>query len=260
MKQTLRNSTLLQEIAVTIGCIVFLAALALTPVTSVFQRALLPLTTPLQLAMVNASQSGAVLSNPVAEWFGAQQKLMELSQRLAQSEGQLAQLVQLQEENAQLRLLLENRHVSVRPRRLARPIVSSVSPLVWIGLESGVKPGWLVSYKDTLLGRVRTVDGQYASVELLNTDGELAVLVQTPLGVRGVASGKNGRVVVTNIPPEAMVSVGDRITTVGQPGIAPGKFVGIVANVERDPASAAQQLSIDQLVSFYQTNMVEIEE
>lgn len=260
MKQTIRNSTLLQEVALTVGIIILLAAITLTPVAPALQAGLVPVVTPLQQAVVGLTRSTPIVSNPLANWLGTQQKIYELSSLLAESEGRVAELSQIQEENVQLRSLLENRHVSVRPRRLARPIVSSVAPLVWVGLDSGVKPGWLVSYKDTLLGRVKSVDGQYARVELLNTGGELAVLVQTPGGVRGVASGKNGRVIVTNIPPEAIVTVGERVTTVGQPGIAPGKFIGVVSTVERDPSSAAQQFAVDQLVSFYQTNMVELEE
>lgn len=260
MKRTAIRTAATREIGLGIACVLLLIVVELTPVRTMLQAAIVPIAVPIQQLTIRMAQVVSVVWSPATRWLEAQQKIEELSQQLALSQGQVIELEQLKAENAQLRELLENRHISVAPRRLARPIVSSAAPLVWLGEAASVQPGWLVLYKNIVLGKVTSVDGQYARVGLLTTSADSNLLVQTSQGVRGIATGTNGRVVVTNIAPEAIITIGERVTTVGQPGIAPGKFIGIVAAVERDPASAAQQLVIDQLVSFYQTSVVEIEE
>lgn len=225
-----------------------------------FQRVVVPVTLPINGAVIRLSQSLAVPLSPFFHWYRSQRQLQQISESLAQAEGKLSQLEQLKAENAQLRELLENRHLQYTPRHLARPIVSSVAPLVWLDEGSTVKPGWLVLYKDTVLGQVARVEGQYAHISLLTANPELRMLVRTEGGVTGIARARNGRVVVTNIDPDAIVADGERVTTVGQPGVPPGKFIGQVNAVERAVNSAELTLVLDQLVSFYQTSVVEIEE
>ena len=215
---------------------------------------------PFSQSVAHVGRQVRSLSTPLIRGFQEQQTADALSQQLSTAQANAVQVAQLQAENAQLRELLENRHLTYKPRRIARPIVSSLAPLVWLGEQNDVKEGWQVLYKDTLLGRVTQVDGQYARVGLLSADDELSVLVQTASGIKGLTHSSNGRVVVTNVAPEALITVGERITTVGQPGISPGKLVGVVSAIERDDKTAAQQLVVDQLVSFYQTSIVELEE
>ena len=218
------------------------------------------MTAPLSQAAANLGRQLRSLSTPLIRGFQQQQTADALSQQLSSTQASIVEIEQLQAENAQLRELLENRHLTYKPRRVARPIVSSLAPLVWLGEQSDVKEGWQVLYKNTLLGRVTRVDGQYARVGLLSGDDGLSVLVQTAGGVKGLTQSSNGRVVVTNVAPEALIVVGERITTVGQPGVSPGKLVGVISAIERDEKTAAQQLVIDQLVSFYRTSIVELEE
>lgn len=248
------------EILVGILCLVVLAVWEFFLGIAALQRLVVPLTIPLSTQTVRLRHSLLLPFVPLSNWHTNQTQLQQLKAELAQAEGRLAQLDQLRAENDQLRELLENRHLQFASRHLARPIVSSIAPLVWLDEGNQVKPGWLVLYKDTILGQISSIEGQYARVALLTTSPDLRMLVRTEHGVTGLARSRNGRVVVTNIDPAAIVSIGERVTTVGQPGIPPGKFVGEVTEIEVAPNTANQTLVIDQLVSFYQTNVVEIEE
>lgn len=249
-----------KEIVIGLLSVTILVLLEATSGVSTLQHVFAPVFVPLSERIVRLSRIVTIPLHPLTQWYEPQQRVRQLTEQLAQAEGVIAELGQLQAENAQLRGLLENRHLQVKPRRLARPIVSSITPLVWLGEASEVQPGWLVLYKDTVLGQVAAVNGQYARVNLLTTSGSITILVQTEHGVKGIAKADNGRVVVLNIAPDELIELGDRITTVGQPGVAPGKFIGLVTAVERDPQTAVQTLVLDQLVSFYQTSVVEIEE
>lgn len=259
MKQTLLSVTR-REVVVGLLTVVILVLLEMVIGVGYLQRLLGPLVMPLSQGMVQTVRAISLPLRPLTHWSAPQERIQQLSQQLALTEGRIAQLEQLQTENAELRSLLENRHLQVKPRRLARPIVSSIVPLVWLGEDSDVRPGWLVLYKDTVLGQVVTVEGQYARVALLTSSSDASIVVQTTGGIRGIARASNGRVIVTNVPPEAMIATNERVTTVGQPGIAPGKFIGLTAKIERDPDQASQTIVIDQLVSFYQTSVVELEE
>lgn len=224
------------------------------------QRLLSPSAAHLSEAVIGVARQAQLPFQAVFQRSGQRAQLAEQSQRLADAYGTIAQLEQLKEENAQLRALLENRHLQVRKRQLARPVVSSIAPLVWLGDESQVQPGWLVSYKNTILGKVQSINGQYASIALLTTSPDFTVLVQTTSGAKGIARAHDGQVIVSNVPPDALIKLNERVTTIGQPGIPPGKFVGLVEKFDKNPSNAAQTLFINQLVSFFQTSVVEIEE
>ena len=249
-----------KEIVIGFLSVTILVLLEATSGVSTLQHVLAPVFVPLSEMTVRLSRIVTIPLHPLIRWYEPQQRVRQLTEQLAQAEGVIAELGQLQAENAQLRGLLENRHLQVKPRRLARPIVSSITPLIWLGEASEVQSGWLVLYKDTVLGQVAAVNGQYARVNLLTTSSTISILVQTERGIKGIAKADSGRVVVLNIAPDELIELGDRITTVGQPGVAPGKFIGLVTAVERDPQTAVQTLVLDQLVSFYQTSVVEIEE
>lgn len=260
MKQTVSSVTS-REFVVELFVVVVLIILELTIGFGSLQRLLGPVVVPLSQLVVQSVRVVSLPLRPLTNWSAPQERIQQLSQQLAQTEGRIAQLEQLQTENAELRSLLENRHLQVKPRRLARPITSSIVPLVWLGENSDVRPGWLVLYKDTLLGQVLSVEGQYARVALLTASNDTGgIVVQTASGVRGIVRASNGRVIVTNVPPEVIIAINERVTTVGQPGITPGKFIGLTAEIERDPDQASQTIVIDQLVSFYQTSVVELEE
>ena len=249
-----------QEIGVTLAVVLLVGVLELVLNISWLHRGVAAVSLPIATFSIQGARTIRQMTLPLSQHYDAQERINQLSELLAQTEGVAVQLEQLTAENAELRLLLENRHLRVKPRRLARPIVSSATPLVWLGEASDVQPGWLVLYKDTVLGKVTAVDGQYARVGLLVASEDFSLLVQTQEGVKGIARAQNGVVVVTNITPEAVLMPGERVTTVGQPGVAPGKFVGLITAIERDVSKSYQTASIDQLVSFYQTSIVEIEE
>ena len=69
-----------------------------------------------------------------------------------------------------------------------------------------------------------------------------------------------GKLFVEQLPTDTVITSNDRFVTSGQPGIPPGQFVGVVASIEDNPAAATQTVILDQLVSFYQTSLVELEE
>lgn len=190
--------------------------------------------------------------------YAKSQELQALRVQHAQSLAQLTELENLKKENQQLRQMIENRHLSLNERSVAAPIVSYGYPAVAAGENQSVRLGSLVMAADTLLGRVIEVGAQESRIELLSSRESQPVLAKTESGLQGLVKGSGRGVVLTQLPPDAEVTQGERISTVGQPGIKPDIFIGIVSADQTQATAPIKTVPIDQLVSFYSTQLVEL--
>lgn len=190
--------------------------------------------------------------------YSSASELADVKTKYAQSLAQLTELDSLKKENLQLRSMIENRHLSLNERIVAAPVVSYGYPAVAAGSSQSVRVGGLVLASDTLLGRIVEVGPEESRVELLSSAEAQPVLVQTESGLQGIIKGTGRGVVLTQLPPDATVTAGERVSTLGQPDIKSGIFVGVITADQVQATSPVKTVPIDQLVSFYSTSLVEI--
>lgn len=187
----------------------------------------------------------------------AARRIQDLEFRLSESYALLSELEMLKRENEQLRELAGA--VSKNTSRIiAAPVVSFAQPAVAAGSEQGVVSGQMVLVAATLVGRISQVQDQQATVVLLSQSDSQPLLAQTESGIQGLVVGDGRRVMLEEIPLDSKVENGTRLTTVGQPGVPGGIFIGRVAAVTSNPATATQTIAIEQLVTFFDTAVVEI--
>jgi rod shape-determining protein MreC len=190
--------------------------------------------------------------------YSSSQELSQIKVMYAQSLAQLTELESLKKENQQLRQMIENRHLSLNERIVAAPIVSYGYPAISVGINQEVREGNLVLVADTLLGRVVKVSQEESRIELLSSKEAQPVLVQTQSGLQGIVQGTGRGIVLTQLPPDVTVNPGERVTTLGQPGIKSGILVGIISADQVQATSPIKTVPLDQLVSFYTTSLVEV--
>lgn len=184
-------------------------------------------------------------------------RIQDLEFRLSESYAQLSELATLQHENEQLRQLLGEKNTPIA-RIITAPIVSFAQPAIAAGSGEGVVPGQIVLVASTLVGRVSVVKQQQSTITLLSQTDSQPLLAQTESGVQGLVVGDGRRIIVTEVPLDSKLENGERLTTVGQPGVPGGIFIGRVEAVESSPASATKTIVVEQLVSIYDAVVVEV--
>lgn len=188
----------------------------------------------------------------------SQRRIRDLELQYAQSLAQITELEQLRQENQSLRALLGSSTTLQDRGVIASPIIAYGRPLMAAGSQEGIQPGMMVLVADTLIGVVTEVSTTQSQVALLHQETAPQVLAKTEAGVTGIIRGNGQRVIMTEVPIEQTVSVGQRVVTQGQDGIAPNVVIGTVAEVRAEPTSAVQALVIEQIVSFYETSILEV--
>ncbi len=186
------------------------------------------------------------------------EELATLKRSHAETLAKLSELEGVQKENVALHELINIQGPVVKKKVLAVPIISYSLTAIARGSNSGIQNGALVFVADTLVGRVTTVEENQAFVTLFSDPESLPILVQTEAGIQGVLIGTGKQLKLTQLPTQTEIKKGDRVMTVGQPGIPQGLFVGIISAVESTPTAPMQTAIIDQLNSFYTSSLVEI--
>ena len=191
--------------------------------------------------------------------FNSSAELSVLKVKYAQATAELAELDKVKAENAQLRSMIENKHLVLTERTIASPIVSYAYPAVSVGETQGVHPGSLVVLSDTMIGRVIQTQLNQSRIELLNNVDAEPVLAVTESGYQGLLKGNGKGVVLTQLPPDAELEIGERLVSVGQAGVKSGIFLGVVAGNNFAATAPTKTVPVDQLVSFYTAALVEIQ-
>lgn len=195
----------------------------------------------------------------VSNLFNSSAELSILKVQYAQSMAKLSEMDRLTAENQQLRAMIENRHLTFAERIITSPIVSYAYPAVAAGEAQGARQGALVMVADTLIGRVIEVQSSQSRIELLSSVDAEPVLAVTESGQQGLLKGNGKGVVLTQLPPDAEIKIGERLVSVGQAGVKPGVFLGVVAGDHEALTAPTKTLPVDQLVSFYTTGLVELQ-
>lgn len=214
--------------------------------------------TPIQKVGVRIVQIGPSAWSSLQHVYRLERQIQSLELNYNRALVQLSELQGVKEENQQLRALLENTNRKFLPSVLAVPIISYGLPAVTVGTEQQIETGAAVMVQQTLVGRVRELRAQQASVELLFQSSVTPVLVKTETGATGVVKGDGKRVVLTEVSLDEELVVGQRIVTVAQPGIRADILVGTVQSIERNQASPVQSAVVSQTVSFYGSRVVEV--
>jgi cell shape-determining protein MreC len=217
--------------------------LLLLPASRTFSTLIIGSTTP-------AIHFGQMISRP--------NQLRELEQSYAVALSQLSELDQLRRENLALREMLENTDRTLTKKLITAPIVSLSVPAIAAGQQDGVLPGSQIGARGVLLGVVQEVSVHQSTVKLLSGHDSAPVLVQTEKGVQGLVEGNGQEVILTQIPREEVIASGQRVVTLGQPGIAGGLLVGTIGEIITSDSAPVQSAIVNQLVSFYELSIVEV--
>lgn len=186
-------------------------------------------------------------------------RLEDLQYRYSEASANLIKINSLEQENQELRKLLENSDRSYRQVVITAPVVSFAQSFIAAGEQSGIKTGSAVLYKDTLLGLVDQVEDRQSSVLLLSKLTDFYILAETETGVKGIVKGNGREVLLTEIKNDDQIEIGQLVFTSSQLGIEKGLLIGRVAHVLTDnQALAVKTAIIEQLVNFYDTSLVEV--
>ncbi len=186
------------------------------------------------------------------------QRVQDLELRYAEAAAQLGELETLRAENQQLRQLLNDQ---TRPptKHILASIIGYSHPFVSAGASQGIQQGDMVLVGNTFIGRIGELSDNQAEVVLVSNPNGVPILATTEHGATGVITGDGRRVILDQLSVDADVQTGERVTTVGQAGVAPGISLGRVMSVEKRNNSPIQKAIIDQVVSFYEAQVVEIQ-
>jgi cell shape-determining protein MreC len=194
----------------------------------------------------------------VTNSFRATRRIQDLELKYSAALADLGALNALEKENEALRGLLENTDRKLVNNVITRPIVSFAHPTVAVGSAEGVSNGALILIGKTVVGRVSEVSEHTATIDLLYRTDSNPIVAVTDSGVEGVLVGDGQRLLLTEVARDAQVTIGQRVVTVGQPGVPPDLFLGQVVAEESDPADPVKQVVIEQVVDFYQARIVEV--
>lgn len=165
-----------------------------------------------------------------------------LNSELLKTAGSVQTLAALEQENHRLRKLLDatqGRAYNFTFAEMIRVDLDPFSHKVWIdqGEQQGIISGQAVIDGLGIVGQVEEVFRNSSTVRLIS-DPDHALPVQiNRTGLRGVAfgTGATGHLIMSNIPQQADIDVGDVIVTSGLGDrFPPGFPVGVVEKVERD--------------------------
>lgn len=190
------------------------------------------------------------------------ERIQDLQLRYAQAEAQLAELNFLKQENEQLKKLLLNSDTTNKKVSLATPILSLGKPA--INLESShidqldQLVGKAVFSQEVLLGFIHSIEGRQAYLDLLTLKESRPIIAITNSGVQGLVIGDGRRVLLTQVPRDQLLTIGESVVTVGQTGVGRGLFIGKIAEFLTKTSDPTQTAVIDQLVSFYELQVVQI--
>lgn len=187
-------------------------------------------------------------------------RLEDLQYRYSEAAASMVRVETLERENQELRSLIENTDRTYTQTTVSAPIISFAQSYVAVGKEASIQPGSAVLHHGTLLGLIEEVGEKQSSVTLLTKMHDQALLAKTNQGVFGLIRGNGREVLLTEVASDANLSEGDLVFTQSAPGIKDGLFIGRIISINKDnPASATQTAIVEQLVSFFEVALVEIQ-
>jgi rod shape-determining protein MreC len=213
----------------------------------VFRQALSMVTYPLQLAANTPADMAHNASTYFATLIQVQLENRELRRKQLEAAEQLLRSAHLEQENRELRGLLEmSRRVAVKSQA-AEILYNARDPfsrkvILDKGSQQGIYAGLAVVDAGGVVGQVTRVYPIQAEVTLL-TDKNQAIPVMVPRnGLRGVVFGAGqGVLELRFVEANADIQLGDQLVTSGLDGVfLPGLPVATVARIDRDVQAFAR--------------------
>ncbi|MBT3249483.1 MAG: rod shape-determining protein MreC [Candidatus Pacebacteria bacterium] len=223
------------------------------PVISFFERGSQP-------ALIRVDQIVAAANQPLVllkSSLNASQQVKELEQAYSLSLARILELEYLESENNELRQLLQVQEKET-PMKIAVPIISRGQPSISIGKADNVRVGQPVLVAEMLVGVIRSISDHQSVVGLLAQDNKTSILAKTESGVSGLVVGNGKNILLTEIPKEAQLSIGELVVTVGQEQIHPQLILGQVQQIIDQPSAPVKEAILTQKVSFYEASIVEV--
>ena len=190
--------------------------------------------------------------------YRASYRVKELQQEYSQCLAEAVKIDYLEKENQMLRKIINDSRDQLDELTVTTPILSLAVPAIAGGENHNYVSGSMVTANGTLLGVIDKVSASYSLLTLLSSKKMSPVLVETETGLKGLVVGDGKRVLLTELPIDEKVSVGEKVYTLGQPGIKSKILVGVVSQVMKDSAASIQTAVIEQYVDFYQQSIVEV--
>jgi len=116
-----------------------------------------------------------------------------------------------------------------------------------VGSGSGISEGdAVVSPSGILIGIIRTISKTTSTLRLISSPSESFAIHLMPSNIDAIAQGdNNGEYVVTLVPADAQINLGDVVLTAGRTGWIPaGLLVGMVVDVQHNEASPFQNVRL----------------
>ena len=76
------------------------------------------------------------------------------------------------------------------------------------------------------------VDANLAYISLLWQEETPLILVETQAGVQGILRGNGKHVLLTEVPTDQELIIGERVATTGQEGVEQGLYVGEIHSIQ----------------------------
>lgn len=194
----------------------------------------------------------------VASAHSAARRIQDLEIKYSYALAQVGTLRALEQENQELRRLLENTDRTLSPTVLSRPIISYGNPLVSAGSNSNVRTGDLVMINGVLVGTIDEVSSEQSTVTLLTQPAHQPLVVKTNTLADGILTGDGTRLVLSEVLATQSLAVGDVVLTAGQPGVPPDITIGTVTGITSDDALPTKEALVEPAADFFATQLVEI--
>lgn len=243
-------------------------------------------------AMMFVEQRVSAISQPLQvlkQTFHAAERVKELEAQYTQSLAEISELEYLKVENQELREILDSEQSALAEqggsgesgsgeselgeesntggegssgggegRIIAAPIVSHGQSAIGVGEEQGIQVGQSVLASKLLVGVISETSAHQAIVQLLFQSQTQPILAKTQGGVEGLIVGNGRNILLTEIPQEEPLRVGERVVTIGQASIRPQLLIGEVAQIIEQASAPIKSAVIYQPTSFYSATLVEV--
>lgn len=195
-----------------------------------------------------------------SESYHAYQRIQDLELRYDEVAAQVGEVELLRAENAELRQLTGATGSAHAFTEVAEPIISYGIPTIEKSKNDQLSESQMVLIHQTLVGVINRISDDQAEVQLLTQKSGQPFLAQTDSGVTGVIAGDGQHVLLTQLPVQSEVQVGQLVFTIGEKGVAPHVFIGRVQSIQRSAGDPTQTAILDQGASFYESSVVEVRE
>jgi rod shape-determining protein MreC len=234
------------------------------------QGAVLTVVSPLQSGTARATKPFRDAWNWVGDLFSAKSQNKALKKEVEQLRAGLAEELTIQNQNDQLRAMLQFQKDHVFPKgvRMVTARVVARSTSAWYstatinaGTSNGVAVYDPVVNGQGLVGRVTKVTANAAQVMLVTDQQSFVDAMIEPGGAQGIASGSvTGDVTLEYVDKNEKVKVGQDVVTSGRNGsiFVPGILIGQVESVGLQEVELYQSIAIKPSVDFRKLDLVQV--